>query len=249
MMNPITDEQLSAYLDGAGDREICEIIDRALENDEALRARVEHLQRSDRALRGAIDAQLGAVPERLEQIAADKVAVAQFGVRPRPRWLPQYAAIAASILIAFGAGAVIGRLPGANSPPAVLAFGPAGLTAGSDLADAISTAYSGVPAETPAGGVSIELSFRSAKGEFCRRFKFDRGPVSATGVACRKNGLWLIEGWTLSPTQTKRPAFAAAAGPSDAAIEAVIDRLGVEKSLNRNDEAAAIKSGWENGRP
>lgn len=248
MTKVVTDEQISAYLDGAGDPETCEYIDRALEQDAALRARIDRLKHAGRLLRDAVDAGLGPVPERLERIAAGTAVTAPSGAGRSPRWLAPYAAMAASILIAFGAGIALGRLPGTVSPPAVLAFGASGLAAGPDLAQAISSAYSGPPVATPVGDVAIALSFRSAKGDFCRRFRLDRAEAAATGVACRHGGLWLIEGWTANRPATKRSAFATASGPPDPAIEAVIDRLGVEKSLNRADEAKAIAQGWRNGR-
>lgn len=246
MMKIVTDEQLSAYLDGAGDPEICEYIDRAIEEDAELRARMERLHSAGGVLRDAIDAGLGAVPERLNRIAAGTVAVAPFGAKSRQRRLLSYAAMAASLLIAFGAGLLSGRVPD-QSVSGLLAFDRSGLTAGPELARAISTAHSGMAVKTADGDVVVALSFVSSEGNFCRQFTLGQGARSAGGVACRKDGGWLIEGWALSHHNFGNSSFATASGPSNPAIEAVIDRLGVKKSLNNAEENAAIKSGWENG--
>ncbi|MDE1985655.1 MAG: hypothetical protein KGL29_01520 [Alphaproteobacteria bacterium] len=249
MTNVFSDEQLSAYLDGAGDPAICDAIDRALVDDANLQARVETFRHTGLVLRDLIDAQLGAVPGRLEHIVDGNVAVGRFGIKSRRRQIAQYGAVAASILIAFGAGFGLGDRPGETSSPPILALSSSGLTAGPVLAGAISTAYSGIPVETAEGNISIELSFRSGQGAFCRKFQLDHGPIAEVGVACRKAGLWQIEGLTKGQPTAKRFEFSTASGPSDPAIEAVIERLGVEQSLNRADEAEEIKSGWRDGKP
>lgn len=245
MMKIVTDEQLSAYLDGAGDPEICAYIDRTLEEDAELRARMERMQSAGTTLRDAIDVQLGDVPERLKRIAAGTVTVAPFGARSRRQRMVSYAAMAASLLVAFGAGLLSGRIPG-ESVPGVLAFDSSGLEAGLELAHAISFARSGTPVKTAEGDVAVALSFVSSEGNFCRRFTLGQGARSADGVACRTDGRWVIEGWTANKSNRENSGFATASGPSNPAIEAVIDGLGVEKILNRDNENAAIRSGWKN---
>ncbi|MBU6442957.1 MAG: hypothetical protein KGR48_03515 [Alphaproteobacteria bacterium] len=245
MTRLFTDEQLSAYLDGAGDPEVCAAIDQALATDITLQRRLERFRRADQLLREAVDNRLGHMPARLEQMATGQIAVAGFGARKRlpVRRLAQFAAMAAALLIAFGVGMKLGTGPAPSAP--VLSLGPDGLVAGPVLAHAISTAYSGEPVKTEAGAVSVALSFRSSAGNLCRRFRLDQGAQSQTVVACRQDGSWRIEGWTSSPPEPSDNGFTTASGPSNAAIDAVIRKLGLAQALNRGEEASAIKSGWQ----
>ena len=242
MTRLFTDEQLSAYLDGVGDPATCVAIDQALATDSILQKRVERFRRADQLLREVVDDRLGMVPARLEQVAAGQVTAAGFGVKKpsQVRRIAQFAALAAALLIAFGVGAEMGHRPVAPA----LVFGPNGLTAGPALAQAISTAYSGEPVKTDAGAISVALSFRSSNGNLCRRFRLDQGAQSQTVVACRQDGRWRIEGWTSSPPEPGDNGFTTASGPSNAAIAAVIESLGVAQTLNRGEETSAIKSGW-----
>jgi len=240
MTRLFTDEQLSAYLDGVGDPATCAAIDQALATDSILQKRMERFRRADQLLREVVDGRLGMVPARLEQVAAGQVA--GFGAKkPSPvRRIAQLAAMAAALLIAFGVGTEMGHHPVAPT----LVFGPNGLTAGPVLAQAISTAYSGEPVKTEAGAISVALSFRSSKGDLCRRFRLDQGAQSQTVVACRQDGRWRIEGWASSPPEPGDNGFTTASGPSNTAIDAVIESLGIAQTLNRGEEASAIKSGW-----
>ncbi len=242
MTRLFTDEQLSAYLDGAGDPELCAVIDQALATDTILQKRLERFRRADQLLREIVDSRLGLVPAHLEQVAAGQITVADFeSKKPSPRRrVMQFAAMAAALLIALGIGAELGR----RSAAPALVFGPSGLMAGPVLAQAISTAYSGEPATTDAGAISVALSFRSSKGDLCRRFRLDHGAQSQTVVACQQDGNWQIEGWTAGPPEPSNNGFTTASGPSNAAIDAVIQSLGIAQTLNHGQEDAAIKSGW-----
>ncbi len=244
MVQIITDEQLSIYLDGGGDAYLRDNVERALLEDEALRARLESFQRHGNLLRDAIDAELGAVPDRLQRTAPSDISFARPSTNTYLRWIEQYWALAAVVLIAFTVGFGLDYLFRSDAQRSVLTFNSAGLSAGPELAKAFSTIYSGTPEASSGGEVSIELTFRNHSGHFCRVFRIEEGSNADVGITCRKGDLWVIEGWVTSRPLNNRNDFSTASGPHDAAIDTVIDQLGIRMVLNRDDEVKAIRSGW-----
>ncbi len=247
-MKPITDEQLSAYADGAADAATAAAVDRALAGDAELRARLERLRANDLLLAEAIDARLGGVPDRLQALASGQVAVArvhpQRGAANGMRRLAMAASIALAVAFGFALDRLVAEAPG-NSE---IALGTAGLAADGGLARVMSTAYSGTPGATAAGRVVVELSFQASDGSLCRKFRIEHETQSDVGVACRSGKLWLMKGWSAGAAAGPRSGFETASGPADASIDAVIDRLGMRNSLDRAGETKAINSGWNAGK-
>jgi hypothetical protein len=249
-MSPkITDEQLSAYLDGVGDPTSRVSIDRALLADEALCARLERLRRNDCLFRDAVEASLGPVPERLLHIASGAVPVAR-ARRPRFPPLVEFAAIAAALVIAFVAGNLADRVTSARPDVTEVGLNAHGLAMGAAIADALSKTPSGSPTKLSAGGatLSVRLTFLASDGEYCLRFRVENIAFSQSAVACHQQNLWLIRALVSGRPETGGAPYATASGDgaSDTALDAAIDRIGVQRTLDRADEAAAIRSAWNN---
>jgi len=88
---------------------------------------------------------------------------------------------------------------------------------------------------------------RFIDGRLCRQFEVDGGKAASAGVACRSGRTWRLEGWSAGVPAASGQAdggYITAAGPSNAAVEAVTDRLGVAETLDRTAEARAIGRDW-----
>lgn len=239
-----SDDVLSSYLDGEAGPVLSREIEAAMQADPELVARMERLGRNDALLREAVDEALGDTPERLTQTlqAAPPADVLPFPPGTRRARLPVHHLAAAS-LAALAAGVVLGVSVAPGPRPLVAASREGVLEAGGRLSAALASTPSGVRA--PVGGetLTVALSFRSRDGRMCRQFDLARDGHASSGVACRQGRDWRIEGWVAG-----RPAstggYQTAGGPDDAAIGAMVDRLGLAQALDRTGEAAAIKAGW-----
>jgi len=157
--------------------------------------------------------------------------------RRRPRMAAL--ALAASLLLAVGVGAVIwpkqdGR-DIAGLVPVV-----------ADLHRALETLPSG---QISAQGVQPMLSFRDGAGRICREFErlAEGGPV-ARAIACRTgDGRWQVEG-RVDLADAAAPAddgYLPADGTDGATLDPVLDRLQAGPPLTPEAEAALIGSDWQ----
>jgi len=182
-----TDEQLMAYVDGETDADTRAAIDAARAHDAELDARLKRQQRLRAALPGAFAATLQEpVPDRLVAAARGQSAASSqdrvVPLAPRakpapPRFaLPQWAAMAASLVVGIGVGYVALRAPE-----------PATTLAATGVLDA---ALSGQLAADPSAQspVRIGVSYRSQSGVLCRSFVYE----AQAGVACRQDDAWQL---------------------------------------------------------
>ena len=239
-MNTFTDEQLSVFMDGGAEPELESAISDALETDTALQARLETMQANDELLRAAFDAELaGSSVQIPDAIPAPSARIISFPRRPVAvqRW--QMAA-AALLTVSLGWGIAQVTPTGSANP---VTLGSNGLVASADLARGLSDAQSGVPEATGAGTIKVALSFRASGGDLCRQFTLQSNAQASSGVACNAGGEWQIKGW-MSRGGTDAGSYRTASGPDDAAMNAILDRIGVAATLDQSGERAAIKSGW-----
>ena len=101
-----SDEELTAYLDGAADPALRADIERALGGDPGLRERLEALSVDVDAIRGAFDDLLNAAPPVPDSLA-DGASVQ--AARPRVGWAASLAAAVALLLLGGLAGSFISR--------------------------------------------------------------------------------------------------------------------------------------------
>jgi hypothetical protein len=246
-MNPIDDDTLQAYVDGALDAADAARVDAALAQDEALARRVRQIQALNAQLRAAFDPVLDEpVPARLSALlqpgAAPTVpfAVLEGGrdanaMRRRAprRWLMPGAALAASVaLLAVGlwwhAGNELVRTR--NGVP----------YAAGVLGRALDQALASEPdAHAP---VAIGLSFRTAEGNICRTFTV-RTPPARAGLACHS-----AAGWTLPVLGHAVPSeggeLRQAASSLPPAVQAAVDARLRGTVFDAQQERAARAAGW-----
>jgi hypothetical protein len=244
-MIPITDEMLSAYLDGETDAETSARIERAVGETPELAARLEAMSRGDDLLRDAADGLLGQTPPAMARALQAPAAPEVVTLRPRasrPAISPQWMQLAAAGVAALVIGGVGGSML-TPQPQALVSGSTAGLTANAQLAEALSTARSGQDAAVGGAAMKVSLSFRARDGRLCRQFALTGPQAGSAGVACRDAGSWRIEGWT-SARGAPATGYRTAGGPDQAAIAVIADGLGVAEPLDADGETRAIKAGW-----
>jgi anti-sigma factor RsiW len=153
--------------------------------------------------------------------------------RRGPAGLPQWAAIAATLVIGIGLGTLVERRPASDAPVA-LEGGRMVAAAALDRTLTRQLASAGEPND----GTRIGLTFRNGEGHMCRTFSSN----AASGLACRAGGAWAIEGLY----RASGPAsgnYRMAAG-SDPRLAALVDDMIAGEPLDGAGEAAARQAGW-----
>jgi len=249
----VSNETLLAYVDGELDDETHAAVEAAIAADPEFAQRVARQQTLRRQLRAAFDGVLEEpVPERLLSAARTAPAASPLASvtnltrvrdekrdRAARRWsLPQWAAMAASLVLGVFVGQTMLRSPA--SSPIVARDGR--LIAQESLADALSRQLAS--SQSAAAPVQLGLSFRSKSGELCRTFVLREGEALA-GLACREGGNWQIElvGPSEAPTTSSVYQMAGTQLPL-AILQAVEARIEGEP-LDANGEAAAKENGWK----
>ncbi|HVL78022.1 MAG TPA: anti-sigma factor [Sphingomicrobium sp.] len=235
----IDDEKFFAWLDG----ELTGAEAAEVESRVAADARLQRMAEQHRAfgarVRGAFDTVAAQdVPERLRAAVAPRSKVVDFGAwRPRRReggWapIPQWAAMAATLVLGIGLGTMVGG-GGAIESPVELRDGR--MYAASYLDDALDTQLAS------AGGgdrVRIGITFRDETGAVCRSF----ADAQSSGLACRDRGDWHLRGLFAAP-EGQEGEYRMAAGV-DPNLAALIDSTLAGDAFDAEQEEQARDSGW-----
>lgn len=269
-MSTISDETLSAFLDGELPQTERAQVAAALANDATLAARLAELERADAALKHAWPAREATLPAgittAMEQLVAAQTArsaaasqgkVVSLDARraqgaaqpapgsPRAQW--QRWSLAASILAVIGVGLVfLSQQPPAGAQFALTPAAGATLPVGHPLATTLSETASGTTRDWPGpatrgGTVYPVLSFRDGTGALCREFEVADGRAVSVGVACRRAAGWNVEAVaTASGRSAAAEGYVPASGDVPAAITDAIDRLMEGEALDAAAEAAAL---------
>lgn len=186
----IDDEMLMAFLDGELEGAERDAVERALQDDPDLRAKLDMQQRLRSTLKDHYDpAATEEVPERLLALLGataerdDEKVVSLSAVRERKRspvWR-NFGAIAATLAIGLIAGHLI---PQRASGPFATQNGV--LVAQGGLADALETQLASAQGADTA--TRIGVTFPDREGRLCRTF--DSSSVS--GLACHEDGNWSV---------------------------------------------------------
>ena len=239
----IDPEMLMAYADGELDAVTAKRVEKAVAADPALADQVE----KHRALRAKLKAHFDpvaaeAAPGRLASMVRGPAEVVSLGAarqareakKPRPvaansnGWWRGAGAVAAALVIGVALG-VTSRTEFGGTGTGTIAMQSGDLVADGEMAKALDT-------QLASKDGLVRLSFRDARGGYCRVFETDtRG-----GVACRD-----AQGWTI---RSYRSAGAKEQGEyrqaGSAAVMADAQEMMAGEPLDAAAEKAALAKGW-----
>lgn len=242
----LADETLMAFADGELDAVQRAEVAHALQDNPALRQRVDLMQQQRARIGAAFAGMLDApVPDRLTRllqtpaaapapVVVDLTAVRQDRARRHalPTWA-QLGGMAASVMLGVLLGA---RFVGTDMEPAM------GLNQGQLVAGgAIDTALSRQLASEPVAdaSVAVQLSFVDTNGNYCRTFS----TTAVAGLACHRAGHWVVQQVSAvdtPATASVRPAAAAL----PAALLADVDKRMAHGTLDAAAERQARAQAW-----
>lgn len=241
MIEPVSDADLNAYLDGGLDAAARLRVDAALQQDASLRTRLEALRRADALLRDAFPPMTSS--PRFDDLVNkhfDAQRVVSLASR-RQQWRTPMAA-AATVAIAALAGYWVGAVNNKVESQLV------SIEAGTSLYAALERTPSGEQASMDGDVIKPILTFRAADGRFCREVEFDHGAAASVGIACRGEESWRMV--VLAETQGAPDpnGYATVSDDAAAAIENAFEHLGSSEPLSPETERALISAGWRDGR-
>jgi hypothetical protein len=242
-----SDETLSAYTDGELDEATGAALEAAMATDPELARRVER-QRALRArVRDAFTSVLAEpVPDRLLASLRSAPAtgragkVIAFQARSRPRWsLPQWGAMAASLVVGLLLGPLLMRPP---APQSALETSGGRVLASGVLARALAQQLASAP--PPGAPVAIGVSFHARTGGYCRTFVLHQAQ-SLAGLACREGPAWEVVALAQSEVPGAGGGYRQAGSALPPAVSRTLDALIVGEPLDAAGEAAARAAGWK----
>jgi hypothetical protein len=244
MAMEFSDETVMAYADGELDAATRAALEAALPHDGHLAQRVARQHALRVRLKAAFDPVIDEpVPERLLAAARGAAPVRAPGNvvplrRAAPaRWSwPQWAALAASLVLGVVLGPWLGRVSGG----APLVAHDGALQAGGALARALSEQLAAT--QSAAAPVHIGVSFRARSGAFCRSFVL-RDKSALAGVACREHDTWQLQVLAVAASP-QGAAYQPAASSLPPAVAGAVDALIEGEALDARGEAAARARGW-----
>lgn len=232
------DEKFFAWLDGELSGAEAEAMQARVDSDPELQEMARQHRAMQSRLKDAFDKVASApVPDSLSASAhgSGPVVVSlaerrEQAARRAPRGVPQWAAIAATLVLGVMAGTLVPDR--AESPVEVR--GDAIYAAG-ELGRALDTQL----ASAPSGDVRIGLTFRDNDGTICRTFTGQ----SASGLACRDSDRWQLRG--LFPSGEGQAGDYRMAAGMNPALAALLDSTITGEPLDSAQEAEASKRGWK----
>ena len=241
-----SEETLMAYADNELDSQTRAAVETAMAADPELARRVAQHKALKRQLSAAFDKVLDEpAPQRLiNAVRSAPVARRENNViplrrKPAPRWSwPQWASLAASLVIGVLIGQRLLHIPGAG--PITSRDGrlfASGVLARS-LSDQLASAQTD---ETP---VRIGVSFKSKDGDYCRTFTV-RQSTTLAGLACREHEDWRVQVLAQSELKTESGGQYRRAGSEipKSVMQAVDDTIAGEP-LDAHAEAVAHDKNW-----
>ena len=230
----VTDEEeFFAWLDGELDPEAAARIAARVAVDPGLAAQARAHRALGEDLRSAFAPTMSShVPDRIGSTAINIASAREQRQSRAFGRLPQWTAIAATLVIGIGVGTQVHFLS-SNAPVAIEG---GRMVAAAGLSKALDRQLASL--DQAGSATRIGLTFRNHDGAICRSF----GGASGVGLACRDGGAWRIEGlYPAAPAAAGDYRMAAGADPRLAAmIDAVIDGDPLDASAERTAEA----KGW-----
>ena len=232
------DEKFFAWLDGElSGQEAAEMQRRVRANPDLSKLAAEHRAMQEDLGRAFDTIAEAPVPARLlELVRPVQAQVVDIGAARRARaarrgsWLPQWPAIAATLVAGILAGTLI---PHRGSAPIEVEGGR--IYAVGSLDDALSTTL----ASAPSGDVRVGLTFRDQARAICRSFT----GAPASGLACRDGDRWNVRGLFAAPEgQASQYRMAAGMDPN---LAALVNSTMASEPFDAAQERAAKEHGWK----
>jgi hypothetical protein len=256
-----TDEQLTAYVDGALPPAEAQEIEVVLQTDAEARAYVETLRKVNALVREAMDQLVPPPPAALvEKISAMEVSPQRTTNvvplsrvrRTAPTSVRRYA-MAASVAAVVGLTAAI--LYGTrDAGTALLTTGP--VDAASKLAAMLEHERTGASIEARDANETVNASvvatYQDKQGRYCREIELSNPATlqpKAAAIACRSDaGTWTVEG-AVEIAAAQNEGAGTGYQPSGAdehePLSQLLKSLGTGKSLSPSDEDAARARNWK----
>lgn len=238
----LTDDTLSAFLDGELPEADMQTIRHQLVTDPALGERLADLAAVDRTLAdhyGAIDQRPlpAAVSDLLQTGAANQAKVVAFPTWRRARQGLQRragTAVAAALVLGFGLAQVW------NSTELKTSSG------WNQVAQALESTPSG-ETRTLATGEQLtpQLTFTNKAGEYCRHFRIEGPDSGSDNIACRigdQSTNWSRVAMAKTPNEGSNGRYQTVAGGS--ALDGVLDRMMSGDVMDISQEARLLAEGW-----
>jgi len=246
--SPWDDARIHAYVDGALDAETAARIETDSRGDAALAERIAQQRELRRRLRAEFDPVLDEpIPQRLRDVLArpeSRAAVTPIGIarrtgvqNARPAWsLREWGALAATLVLGVLLGPLLFR------DPTELPIDSEGgrLVAADYLDAALSMQVAGTTSDDTL--VRIDLSFRTAGGDYCRTFALQAGPA---GLACRRDGRWSVEILDGAVSTSDTGDFRQASSALSPTMLSAMTALGAGEPLTLDEERQRIGAGWD----
>jgi hypothetical protein len=228
------DEKFFAWLDGElAPGDAAEMDARVAADPELARLAEQHRKLGNR-LSAAFDPIARAtVPEQLLAAARPSGHVIDFEAAKRARRIPsfpQWTALAATLAVGIFVGTIVQQR---GSTPIEVQGGK--IYAAAALNRALDTQL----ASAPSGDVRIGVTFRDRTGEICRTFT----ETASSGLACRSNGRWRVNGLFASPEG--QASDYRMAGGMDPNLAALMDSTIAGEPFDAAAEKAAKAGGWK----
>ncbi len=226
------EEEFFAWLDG----ELPPVDEARVEARVAASATLTAEARSHRAMAAKMRAAFDPVMTPRSDVADLAAKRAERASPParRPAGIPQWAAMAATLVFGVGLGAMVNRA-GEGGSPIVIKGGS--MVAAAALEQALTHQLASSDRRSVA--TRIGLTFRNEQGRLCRTFS----DSAASGLACRNDDDWRIEGLH-SVGQASAGDYRMAAG-ADQRLAEMVDGMIAGQPLDAEDEKAARQSGWK----
>lgn len=223
------EEEFYAWLDGELEERDAARVAARVADDPRLAALAAKHQTMGEALRNSFAPVMGAdIPP--PRMTADVVELAERRTKPTGFGLPQWAAMAATLVVGLLAGQFLdfqSEAPLDSRGGTLVAAAALDSALGQKLASAGSD-----------GPVQIGLTFRSVDGKICRSF----AQAGSSGLACRDGGRWRIDAIFAAPPAAGGDYRMAAAG--DPRLAELIDSRIAGDPFDAAAEKAARDGGW-----
>lgn len=234
------DEKFFAWLDGELDPADAAEMEVQVAADPRLSRLAEQHRALGATVRAAFDPIVEApVPDRLMAAlnpapAAKVVDIRSWRQRlhrPAGGPLPQWAALAATLVLGFG----FGTLLGGSEPAAPVELRDGRMVAAAGLEEALDVQLASADARDD---VRIGITFRDQAGTICRTF----ADHNSSGLACRAGGNWQVRGLFASPEgQQADYRMASSVDPN---LAALVDSTIAGDAFDSEQERAAQRQGW-----